>query len=134
MPRGGSPGAAVSGRQKALYCFGLALATYGLTVLPPYGNGFIAAFVAAIVIGNRHADLRRAFAEHDEEIVEIVKLGIFAVFGSLLTLYGLFARRLGGGRRGGGGAAARAADRDRHRADRHADLGAPARPSWPGSA
>jgi NhaP-type Na+/H+ or K+/H+ antiporter len=92
LPAGGGDGSAqpAAGRQKALYCIGLALATYGLTVIPPHGNGFIAVFVAAIVVGNRRADLRGAFAEHAEGIVEIVKLGIFAVFGSLLTLSALF--------------------------------------------
>jgi len=92
LPAGGGDGPAqpAAGRQKALYCIGLALATYGLTVIPPHGNGFIAVFVAAIVVGNRRADLRSAFAEHAEGIVEIVKLGIFAVFGSLLTLSALF--------------------------------------------
>jgi NhaP-type Na+/H+ or K+/H+ antiporter len=87
---GGEPDSAGRGRQKMLYCIGLALATYGLAVIPPHGNGFIAVFVAAIVVGNRRADLRAAFAEHAEGIVEIVKLGIFAVFGSLLTLDALF--------------------------------------------
>ncbi len=89
MPQGGPPGTAVSSRQKALYSFGLAFATYGITVLPPRGNGFIAVFVAAIVVGNRRADLRESFAEHGEEIIEIVKLGIFAVFGALLTFHEL---------------------------------------------
>ena len=46
-----------------------------LTVLPPHGNGFIAVFVAAIVIGVRRPDLRQHFAERSQEIVEIVKLG-----------------------------------------------------------
>ena len=81
----------IPAHQKALYGLGLAFATYGLTVLPPRGNGFIAVFVAAIVVGNRRPDLRRCFAEHAEEVVEIVKLAIFAVFGSLLTIDGLFA-------------------------------------------
>jgi len=76
--------------QKALYGLGLAFATYGLTVLPPHGNGFIAVFVAAIVIGIRRPDLRSHFAERAEEVVEIVKLAIFTVFGSLLTIHGLF--------------------------------------------
>jgi len=81
---------AIPGHQRALYGLGLAFATYGVTVLPPHGNGFIAVFVAAIVVGIRRPDLRRAFADGAEEIVEIVKLGIFAVFGSLLTVHGLF--------------------------------------------
>jgi NhaP-type Na+/H+ or K+/H+ antiporter len=81
----------IPAHQKALYGLGLAFATYGLTVLPPHGNGFIAVFVAAIVLGVRRPDLRRYFAERAEELVEIVKLAIFTVFGSLLTIHGLFA-------------------------------------------
>ena len=56
----------------------------------PKGNGFIAVFVCAITLGIRRPDigiLRAAGPGH----VEIVKLGIFVVFGSLLTLDGLFA-------------------------------------------
>jgi len=89
MPRGAALGRPIPSRQKALYSFGLAFATYGLTVLPPRGNGFIAVFVAAIVIGNRRADLRVCFADRGEEVVEIVKLGVFAVFGSLFTVHEL---------------------------------------------
>jgi sodium/hydrogen antiporter len=80
----------IPGHQRALYGLGVAFATYGAAVLPPHGNGFIAVFVAAIVIGIRRPDLRRAFAEDAQELVEIVKLGIFTVFGSLLTIHGLF--------------------------------------------
>ncbi|HEY4450621.1 MAG TPA: cation:proton antiporter [Solirubrobacteraceae bacterium] len=87
----GMRGRPISAHQKALYGLGLAFATFGLTTLPPHGNGFIAVFVAAIVVGVRRPDLRESFAVHAEEVVEIVKLGIFAVFGSLLTIHGLFA-------------------------------------------
>jgi NhaP-type Na+/H+ or K+/H+ antiporter len=80
----------IPAHQKALYGLGVAFATYGLTALPPHGNGFIAVFVAAIVIGIRRPDLRAYFADRAEEVVEIVKLAVFAVFGSLLTLHGLF--------------------------------------------
>ncbi len=81
----------IPAHQRALFGLGLAFATYGVTVLPPHGNGFIAVFVAAIVVGNRRPDLRREFAERSGEVVEVVKLGIFTVFGSLLTVDGLFA-------------------------------------------
>jgi NhaP-type Na+/H+ or K+/H+ antiporter len=84
-------GETIPDHQRALYGLGLAFATYGLTVLPPHGNGFIGVFVAAIVIGIRRPDLRDHFAARTEELVEVVKLGIFAVFGSLLTIHGLFA-------------------------------------------
>jgi sodium/hydrogen antiporter len=85
----GGPGT-IPDHQRALYGLGLAFATYGLTVLPPHGNGFIGVFVAAIVIGVRRPDLRDHFAARTEELVEVVKLGIFAVFGSLLTIHGVF--------------------------------------------
>ena len=75
----------IPSHQKSLFALGVAFATYGLTVLSPKGNGFIAVFVAAIVLGVRRPDLRLHF-ERADEIVEIVKLGIFLVFGSLLTL------------------------------------------------
>ena len=92
MPRGqeGDQGETIPDHQRALYGLGLAFATYGLTVLPPHGNGFIGVFVAAIVVGVRRPDLRDHFAARTEEVVEVVKLGIFAVFGSLLTIHGLF--------------------------------------------
>lgn len=80
----------IPAHQQALYGLGLAFFTYGLTVLPPHGNGFIAVFVAAIVLGLRRPDLRDCFAERAEEVVEVVKLAVFAVFGSLLTVKGLF--------------------------------------------
>jgi sodium/hydrogen antiporter len=79
----------IPAHQKSLYALGVAFATYGLTVLSPHGNGFIAVFVAAIVIGIRRPDLRLHFEQRADEIVEIVKLGIFLVFGSLLTLHAL---------------------------------------------
>ena len=76
----------IPAHQKSLYALGVAFATYGVTVLSPRGNGFIAVFVAAIVLGVRRPDLRRHFEQRADDLVEIVKLGIFVVFGSLLTL------------------------------------------------
>ena len=68
-----------------------AFATYGIAVgLPPEGNGLIAVFVCAITLGIRRPDVRVAFEERAGDIVEIVKLGVFVVFGALLTLDGLF--------------------------------------------
>jgi sodium/hydrogen antiporter len=91
MPRAEDDGSgkSIPAHQKALYGLGLAFLTYGVTVIPPHGNGFIAVFVAAIVLGIRRPDLRTHFAERAEEVVEIVKLAVFTVFGSLLTLHGL---------------------------------------------
>lgn len=91
MPLAGDgAGRPIPSHQRALYGLGLAFATYGLTDLVRPANGFIAVFVAAIVVGVRRPDLHSDFAEGAGEVVEIVKLGIFTVFGSLLTLEGLF--------------------------------------------
>jgi len=83
-------GADIPAHQKSLYALGCAFAIYGLTVLPPHGNGFIAVYVGAIVLGIRRPDLRRTFEQRADDIIEILKLGVFVVFGSLLTLDGLF--------------------------------------------
>jgi NhaP-type Na+/H+ or K+/H+ antiporter len=76
--------------QKALYGLGVAFATYGIALLPPHGNGLIAVYVAAITLGIRRPEMRTYFEHHAAGLVEVVKLGIFVVFGSLLTLHGLF--------------------------------------------
>lgn len=91
MPRERALGHEISAHQKALYGLGVAFAAYGAAVLPPEGNGFISVFVAAIVLGILRPDIRACFEARSEEVIEIVKLGIFVVFGALLTLGGLFA-------------------------------------------
>jgi NhaP-type Na+/H+ and K+/H+ antiporter len=83
-------GAGIPAHQRSLFALGAAFATYGVAVLTPHGNGLIAVYVAAIVLGIRRPDIRRYFEHNAADIVELVKLGIFVVFGSLLTLHGLF--------------------------------------------
>ena len=90
MPRDKGLGRGIPPHQKSLYALGTAVAAYGFAVLPPRGNGLIAVFVAAITLGVRRADIRGYFERQSEDVVEIVKVGIFLVFGSLLTLHGLF--------------------------------------------
>ncbi len=90
LPRGRGVLGGIPDHHKSLYVLGVAFATYGLTVAEPSGNGFIAVFVCAITLGIRRSDLAHTFAERSQDVVEIVKLGIFVVFGSLLTLDGLF--------------------------------------------
>jgi NhaP-type Na+/H+ or K+/H+ antiporter len=91
LPRRGGLTESIPAHQKALYALGVAFLTYGVTTLPPHGNGFIAVYVCAITLGIRRQDIRGHFEARSDDIVEIVKLGIFVVFGSLLTLDGLFA-------------------------------------------
>ena len=84
-----TPTRPLAAHQQALVALGVAFLAYGAAVLLPNGNGLIAVFVAAIVLGIRRPDMREAFANQSLDLVEIVKLGIFAVFGSLLTWHGL---------------------------------------------
>ena len=84
-------GAGIPAHQKSLYALGVACSAYGVAVLLPHGNGLIAVYVAAITLGIRRPDLRGHFARQAAGLVEIVKLGIFVVFGALLTFSGLFA-------------------------------------------
>jgi sodium/hydrogen antiporter len=79
MPRGASAHA------KALYGLGIAFAAYGTAVLPPEGNGFIAVFVAAIAFGIWRPDVRERFETRSEDVLEVVKLGVFLVFGAIFT-------------------------------------------------
>jgi NhaP-type Na+/H+ or K+/H+ antiporter len=91
MPRGSGLREGIPPTQKALYALGTAFVAYGAAALIPHGNGLIAVYVAAITLGIRRADLRTYFVAQAEVLVEVVKLGIFVVFGALLTLHGLFA-------------------------------------------
>jgi sodium/hydrogen antiporter len=84
MPRG------AGAHQKSLYALGVAFAAYGTAVLPPEGNGFIAVFVAAIAFGIWRADIRECFETRSEDVLEVVKLGVFLVFGAIFTLDTLF--------------------------------------------
>ena len=78
-----------SEEDQSLYALGSAFAIYGIAVALE-GNGLIAVFTGAITLGILRPDLRTSFEHRADDIVEIVKLGIFVVFGSLLTLDGLF--------------------------------------------
>jgi NhaP-type Na+/H+ or K+/H+ antiporter len=90
LPRETGLDTSISPHQRSLYALGVAFATYGVTIVEPHGNGFIAVFVCAITLGIRRPDIRVYFEQRSDDIVEIVKLGVFVVFGSLLTLDGLF--------------------------------------------
>jgi NhaP-type Na+/H+ or K+/H+ antiporter len=90
MPLRRSLGAEINAHQKSMYALGVAFVAYGVAVLPPHGNGLISTFVCAITLGIMRPDIRASFEARAEDIVEVVKLGIFVVFGALLTLGGLF--------------------------------------------
>jgi sodium/hydrogen antiporter len=90
MPGGRSLGDEISTHQKALYALGVAFTAYGAATLPPEGNGFIAVFVAAIAFGVWRPDIAACFEAQSQDVIELVKLGVFLVFGAILTLDGLF--------------------------------------------
>ncbi len=90
VPRPDEAGRGIPDHHKVLYALGVALATYGLLAFAGHGNAFIAVYVCAITLGVRRSDIRDYFSSGAEEIVELVKLGIFVVFGSILTVQALF--------------------------------------------
>ena len=90
MPKTTALGHEVSPHQKSMYALGVAFAAYGAATVPPEGNGFIAVFVAAIAFGIWRPDIRRCFETRAEDIIEVVKLGVFLVFGAIFTLDTLF--------------------------------------------
>jgi NhaP-type Na+/H+ or K+/H+ antiporter len=74
----------------ALYALGAALVTYGIATLTINANGLIAVFTGAIALGAMREDIQETFAERSDEIVELVKLSIFVVFGATVTLSSIF--------------------------------------------
>ena len=79
----------VPGRGKALYGLAVAFGTYELAHLV-HGNGLIAVFVGAITLGILRADVLGSLEDRSERVIQVVKLGIFLLFGAVLTLDGLF--------------------------------------------
>ncbi len=90
LPRRRSLDEGMPDHQKVLFTLGVAAFTYGVLAYAEHGNPFIAVFVCAITLGIRRPELRRYVESGAAEIVEIVKLGVFVVFGAILTLDGLF--------------------------------------------
>jgi NhaP-type Na+/H+ or K+/H+ antiporter len=90
MPRDKGLAGGPSSHQKSMYALGVAFFAYGTAVLPPQGNGFIAVFVSAIALGIWRPDIRECFELRAEDILEVVKLGVFLVFGAVLTFDFLF--------------------------------------------
>jgi NhaP-type Na+/H+ or K+/H+ antiporter len=76
-------------RHKSLHALAVAFATYALAHAV-HGNGLIAVFVCAITLGILRPDILESVEPRSEDVIQVVKLGIFLVFGALLTLDGLF--------------------------------------------
>jgi NhaP-type Na+/H+ or K+/H+ antiporter len=90
MPHAGASDEGVVAHQKALFALGVAFTCYGVAALPPEGNGLIATFVGGITLGILRPDIGECFHGRSEDLVELVKLAVFVVFGSLFTFGELF--------------------------------------------
>ncbi len=71
--------------QRSLYALGLGFALFGLASVV-HGNGLIAVFVGAFVFGERRHDIAALVHDRSADVVEIVKLSVFAAFGTLLSV------------------------------------------------
>ena len=90
----------IPAHQRSLFGLGVAFATYGLAVLTPHGNGLIAVYVAAIVARASGArTCAPTSSARPPTWCEIVKLGIFVVFGA--AAHAVEACSARGGRRSG---------------------------------
>jgi sodium/hydrogen antiporter len=90
MPPDKGSETSISAHQKGLYGLAVALVAYGAAVLPPEGNGLVSVFVAALALGIWRPDIAACFEARSEDVIEVVKLGVFLAFGAILTLDFLF--------------------------------------------
>jgi sodium/hydrogen antiporter len=90
MPPDKGSETAISAHQKGLYGLAVAFVAYGAAVLPPEGNGLVSVFVAALALGIWRPDIGACFEARSEDLIEVVKLGVFLAFGAILTFDFLF--------------------------------------------
>lgn len=74
---------------QGLYAFAVALSLYGIAVKLD-GNGFIAVYLAGIVMASRQGKQVAAYSRFSRELGEVLKLATFVIFGSLLLFDQLF--------------------------------------------
>jgi NhaP-type Na+/H+ or K+/H+ antiporter len=85
MPRHRELQGGIHAHQQSLYALGVAFTAYGFAIAPPAGNGFIAVYVSAITLGILRPDIRENFFQLSGDVLELIKLGVFVVFGALLS-------------------------------------------------
>jgi NhaP-type Na+/H+ or K+/H+ antiporter len=90
MPSDKGSETAISAHQKGLYGLAVAFVAYGAAVLPPEGNGFVSVFVAALALGIWRPDIAACFEARSEDLIEVIKLGVFLAFGAILTFDFIF--------------------------------------------
>lgn len=75
---------------QTLYAFAIALSLYAAAVHLE-GNGFIAVYLAGIVMASQGGERAGAFPVFSRDVGEVFKLATFVIFGSLLVFDRLFA-------------------------------------------
>ena len=69
---------------RSLYAFAVALSLYGVSILLS-GNGFITVYVAGIVMAGASEGDAAVFSRFSRDLGEVLKLGTFVIFGSLIS-------------------------------------------------
>jgi sodium/hydrogen antiporter len=78
------PGGGITARYEGIYAIGFGLVAFGIADVT-VGNGFIAAFVAGIVMGAAEHRIPDAFTEFAENVSAILQVITFFAFGALIV-------------------------------------------------
>jgi NhaP-type Na+/H+ or K+/H+ antiporter len=78
------PGGGIAGRYEGIYAIGIGLTAYGLADVT-FGNGLIAAFVAAIALGYAEHEITERFIDFSENVSTIFQVLTFLVFGAVIV-------------------------------------------------
>lgn len=81
------PGGGMSHRYEGLYSLGIGLFAFGIAE-STFGNGLVAVFVAAIVLGVAEHELTDSFVSFNENVSAIFQVVVFFLFGTLIVSTG----------------------------------------------
>ncbi|MGI9020839.1 MAG: cation:proton antiporter [Solirubrobacterales bacterium] len=81
------PGGGITHRYEGIYAIGIGLAAFGLADVT-FGNGLVAAFVAAIALGASEHKITHRFADFSENVSTIFQVLTFFVFGAIIVATG----------------------------------------------
>ena len=77
----------ITHRYEGIYALGIGLVAFGLADVT-FGNGLVAAFVAAIALGASEHEITDRFADFSENISTIFQVLTFFVFGAIIVATG----------------------------------------------
>jgi sodium/hydrogen antiporter len=78
------PGGGIAARYEGIYAIGVGLTAYGLADVT-FGNGLVAAFVAAIALGYAEQEITERFIDFSENVSTIFQVLTFFVFGAVIV-------------------------------------------------